>query len=195
MRGMAGIGALALMVALAGGVAAQTQQPEKSQQTEQQQSGETLKKGGGPETVKAEGAPDSPPQHQVIGPPNAGPVPLRGDGLDLPGASAQTAPAKHSAANAAKDDHWWLDRGQDLTDEQKQAIYAQLARDGAKAGAGMQIFAKPSAEIPLGAKLYDMPQNLAAKIPYVEDFKYVVDQNKVVLVDPVNGTVAAVIEK
>jgi preprotein translocase subunit SecA len=59
----------------------------------------------------------------------------------------------------------------------------------------MQIFAKPSAEIPLGAKLYDLPQDLAAKIPYVEDFKYVVDQNKVVLVDPVNGTVAAVIEK
>jgi hypothetical protein len=154
-----------------------------------------LKKGSGPETVPAQGAPDSPPQDQVIGPPNAGPVPARGDGLDIPGASAQTAPAKHSPENAAKDDHWWLDRGQDLTAEQKQAIYAQLARNGAQAGAGMQIFAEPSAVVPYDAKLYDMPRELAAQIPSIDEYKYVVDQNKVVLVDSVNGTVAAVIEK
>jgi hypothetical protein len=170
-----------------GGQPAQDQgsQPGMKERAEQQ--------GGAPEEKRALGAPDSPPQHQVIGPPNAGPVAARGEGMDIPGASQETVPAKLSQENAAKDDHWWLDRGQDLTAEQKKAIYAQLARDGAQAGPGTQIFAEPSAEIPLGTKLYEMPQPLLAEMPHLQKFKYVVDQNKVVLVDPVNGTVAAVI--
>jgi hypothetical protein len=43
--------------------------------------------------------------------------------------------------------------------------------------------------------LYEIPKDLAGQIPYIENFKYVVDQNRVVLVDTVNGVVAAVIEK
>jgi hypothetical protein len=148
---------------------------------------------GGPETRRALGAPDSPPQHQVIGPPNAGPVTLRGDGLDIPGASAETAPAKLSPANNAKDEHPWLDRGLALSDEQKKKIYGQLARDGAKSGAGMAIFAEPAAVVPMDARLYEVPAALASEIPYIKDFKFVVDQNKVVLVDPDNNTVAAVL--
>ncbi|HEY7457862.1 MAG TPA: hypothetical protein VH765_03835 [Xanthobacteraceae bacterium] len=188
MRELVGGSALALLVALgAGSGGALAQGTDKAQQEAQKQ--------GGPETRPAQGAPDAPPQHQVIGPPSAGPVAATGDGLALPGASPQTAPAKFSTENASKDDHWWLDRGQDLTAEQKRAIYAQLARNGAQSGPGMQIFAEPSAEIPLGTKLYEIPKDLAGQIPYIENFKYVVDQNRVVLVDTVNGVVAAVIEK
>jgi hypothetical protein len=154
---------------------------------------------GGPrETAKrsqvmpAQASPDTPPQHQVIGPPNAGQLPARGE---LPGASPGTYPSTLSMANAARDAHWWLDRGLALTDEQKRTIYRTLARDGAQAGAGVRIFAEPSAVVPPDARLHEIPRDLAGQIPYIGDFKYVVEQNKVVLVDPVNSDVAAVIQE
>jgi hypothetical protein len=149
---------------------------------------------GGPETQKALGAPDSPPQHQVIGPPNAGPVAVRGDESPV-GASTQTIPSTLSQENAARDARWWLDRGIALSEEQKRKIYGQLARDGAQKGPGTTIFAEPSVELPVGTKFHEIPAELSAEIPYIKSFKYLVDQNKVVLVDSVNGVVAAVIEQ
>jgi hypothetical protein len=188
MRKSTRSGALAIILALAAGsAAAQAQSPDQAESA--------AKAKGGQETEPAKGAPDSPPQHQVIGPPAAGPIAARGDGPVVPGASPQTVPSNASAENNAKDEHWWLDRGLALSAEQKQQIYRTLARDGAKAGAGIGIFAEPSAVVPTEAKLHEVPKELAAAIPYIEDFKYVVAQNKVVLVDPVAGVVAAVIDQ
>src|SRR5690606_2470980 len=48
----------------------------------------------------AQGGQGHPVPLQTIGPPNAGPLAVRGDGLELPGATAQTAPAKFSQKNA-----------------------------------------------------------------------------------------------
>ena len=180
--------ALAIILAFAAGTAvAQAQSPDRAEPE--------AKAKGGQETQPAKGAPDAPPQHQVIGPPNAGPIANRGEGPVVPGASMETVPATMSEENNKKDEHWWLDRGLALSPEQKQQIYRTLARDGAKAGAGVGIFAEPSAIVPTEAKLYEVPKELAAAIPYIEDFKYVVAQNKVVLVDPVNNVVAAVIDQ
>jgi hypothetical protein len=180
--------ALAIILAVAAGSAvAQAQSPDRAESE--------AKAKGGPETERAKGAPDSPPQHQVIGPPNAGPITARGNGPAVPGASPQTTPSTISSENNAKDEHWWLDRGLALTAEQKQQIYRTLARDGAQAGAGIGIIAEPSAVVPTGAKLHEVPKELATAIPYVEEFKYFVSQNKVVLVDPKNGVVAAVIDQ
>ena len=177
---------LAIILTLAAvGAIAQAQSPDRAESE--------AKAKGGQEQAPAKGAPDSPPQHQVIGPPNAGPIAAKGDGPTVPGASSQTVPSNISTENNAKDEHWWLDRGLALSAEQKQQIYKTLARDGAQAGAGTGIFAEPSAVVPTEAKLHEVPKELAAAIPYIEDFKYVVSQNKVVLVDPVNGVVAAVI--
>jgi hypothetical protein len=186
MRKSVRSGAFAIILALATGSAlTQAQSPDRAESE--------AKAKGGQEAAPAKGAPDSPPQHQVIGPPNAGPIAAKGDGPVVPGASSQTVPSTMSADNNAKDEHWWLDRGIALSAEQKQQIYKTLARDGAQAGAGIGIFAEPSAVVPTEAKLYEVPKELAAAIPYIEHFKYVVSQNKVVLVDPVNGVVAAVV--
>jgi hypothetical protein len=189
MRKSARSNTLAIILALAAGGAmvAQAQSPDRAESE--------AKAKGGQEQAPAKGAPDSPPQHQVIGPPNAGPIAAKGNGPTVPGASLQTVPSNISTENNAKDEHWWLDRGLALSAEQKQQIYKTLARDGAQAGAGTGIFAEPSAVVPTEAKLYEVPKELAAAIPYIEDFKYVVSQNKVVLVDPVNGVVAAVIDR
>ena len=186
MRKSVRSGAFAIILALATGSAlTQAQSPDRAESE--------AKAKGGQEQAPAKGAPDSPPQHQVIGPPNAGPIAAKGEGPAVPGASPQTVPSTVSTENAAKDEHWWLDRGLALSPEQKQQIYKTLARDGAQAGAGTGIFAEPSAVVPTEAKLYVVPKELAAAIPYIEHFKYVVSQNKVVLVDPVNGVVAAVV--
>ena len=186
MRKSARSSTLAIVLSLAVvGAIAQAQSPDRAESE--------AKAKGGQEQAPAKGAPDSPPQHQVIGPPNAGPIAAKGDGPAVPGASSQTVPSNISTENNAKDEHWWLDRGLALSAEQKQQIYKTLARDGAQAGAGTGIFAEPSAVVPTEAKLHEVPKDLAAAIPYIEDFKYVVSQNKVVLVDPVNGVVAAVI--
>jgi hypothetical protein len=180
--------AFAIMLAIAtGSVMTQAQSPDKAESE--------AKAKGGPEAAPAKGAPDSPPQHQVIGPPSAGPIANRGEGPVVPGASPQTVPATKSPENAAKDEHWWLDRGLSLSAEQKQQIYRTLARDGARAGAGVGVFAEPSAIVPTDAKLHEVPKELATAIPYIEDFKYFVTQNKVVLVDPVNNVVAAVLHQ
>ena len=61
----------------------------------------------------------NPKSDQVVGPPNAGPVPLRGDGLDLPGASPQTVPSKFSERIAAQDDMAIMARPVNLSDEQR----------------------------------------------------------------------------
>jgi hypothetical protein len=186
MRKSARSSTLAIVLSLAVvGAIAQAQSPDRAESE--------AKAKGGQEQAPAKGAPDSPPQHQVIGPPNAGPIAAKGNGPAVPGASSQTVPSNISTENNAKDEHWWLDRGLALSAEQKQQIYKTLARDGAQAGAGTGIFAEPSAVVPTEAKLHEVPKELAAAIPYIEDFKYVVSQNKVVLVDPVNGVVAAVI--
>jgi hypothetical protein len=188
MRKLIQSGTLAALVVLAAAIAGgQAQSPDRAEAE--------AKAKGGQEQVPAKGAPDSPAQHQVIGPPAAGPIAVRGDEPSIPGASSQTVPSTISSENAAKDQHWWLDRGLALSAEQKQQIYRTLARDGAKAGAGTGIFAEPSAVVPTEAKLHEVPKELGSAIPYIEDFKYFVSQNKVVLVDPVNGVVAAVIDQ
>lgn len=211
MRELFRAGALALVLSAAGGIAAAQQpaEPSRSQGDQKVESGRTQQLApagkddeglsriptdhpGNIDGEKGNTAGHTPEDGQAIG---AAPSdPHSADGGNNPAAVTETTPAKHSPVNAEKDAHWWLDRGQELTAEQKQEIYAQLAGNGAQKGAGKRIFAEPSAVIPYDANLFDIPRGLAADIPYIGGFKYVVEQNKVVLVDPVNGTVAAVIE-
>jgi hypothetical protein len=108
-----------------------------------------------------------PPSEGADGMPNA---------KDIPGAGPQTTPSTVSAQNAEKDKHPWLDRGVALTPEQKKAIYnsisTKLDTDGA-------------------SKV--KPQDVTAKLPAISDLKYVKTNKLVLLVNPPNNTVAAVI--
>jgi hypothetical protein len=154
------------------------------------------------DAIRGQGDRSSPPQDQVIGPPEAK-VNARGEAAphELPGASAETMPSTLSAENAAKDAHWWLDRTTALSDEQKRTIYRTLAGER-KAGdqtadgsAAAKIYPEPSVELPVGTKVHELPEELKAQIPYIKNFKYLTADNKILLVDPDDWTVAAVVSE
>lgn len=126
-----------------------------------------------------------PPSEGAIGQPNA---------KDIPGAGAQTTPSTVSAANAEKDKHPWLDRGVGLTVDQKKAIYSSLSTKLDTDGASkFKIYGIVSEVLPGDFSAQALPADLATKLPSISDLKYVKTNNQVLLVNPGNNTVAAVI--
>jgi hypothetical protein len=101
--------------------------------------------------------------------------------LNVPGAPAdsQTVPAKFSTRNAALDLLPIMAQPLPLSDAQKQRIAESIAKANAPVA---QINAKPSDFLPADTKLYDMPADVAADIPWVRDFKYVRLAGKIALV-------------
>ena len=113
---------------------------------------------------------------------------------DIPGASAQTMPSTISAENAAKDKHPWLDRGTGLSADQKQLIYRSIANKPDTDNASKaKIYGVVSEVLPDSVAPQDLPADVTAKIPAIQDLKYVKANNQVLLVNPPNNTVAAVI--
>jgi len=113
---------------------------------------------------------------------------------EIPGAGAQTMPSTISAENAAKDKHPWLDRGTSLTAEQKQVIYRSIANKlDTDNVSKIKIFGLVSEVLPDSVTAQNLPADVTAKIPSIQDLKYVKANNRVLLVNPPNKTVAAVI--
>lgn len=113
---------------------------------------------------------------------------------DIPGAGAQTTPSTVSAENAEKDKHAWLDRGVGLTADQKKAIYTSISTKLDTDGASkVKIYGSVSEVLPGDFSAQTLPPDLATKIPSISDLKYVKTNNQVLLVNPGNNTIAAVI--
>jgi len=80
----------------------------------------------------------------------------------------------------------------ELTPVQRSTIYRTIVRErpvvAAPAGvATVQI----GAPIPAGAQLYAIPDTVAVEVPAVRSYKYMVVNNRVVLVDPATSTVVS----
>jgi hypothetical protein len=147
----------------------------------------------------AQGPLNNPKEGMVVPVPPSGGTKTDGKdaaATDLPGASAQTMPSTISAENAAKDKHPWLDRGTALSADQKQLIYRSIANklDTDKASKA-KIYGVVSEVLPDSVVPQDLPADVTAKIPEIQDLKYVKANNQVLLVNPPNNTVAAVIAK
>jgi hypothetical protein len=128
-----------------------------------------------------------PPSEGATGQPNA---------KDIPGAGAQTAPSTISAENAEKDKHWWLDRGVGLTPDQKRAIYSSISTKLDTDGASkIKIYGVLSEILPGDFATQSLPPELVTKVPAISDLKYVKTNNQVLLVNPGNNTVAAIIKQ
>lgn len=108
--------------------------------------------------------------------------------LAVPGAPAdsQTVPAKFSTRNASLDTLPTMGQPLPLSDEQKQRIAASIAKANVPVA---QINARPSDFLPADTKLYDMPSDIAADIPWVRDLKYVRLPGKIALVGAANMVV------
>jgi hypothetical protein len=130
--------------------------------------------------------------------------PTTGDGkipaTQIPGASAQTMPSTKSADNAEKDKHLTVDRGMTLDAAQRKQISQALASakpdQPATTGidANTAIEPKVAATLPSWVEPHALPADLAARMPYLNDLKYLKVGDKVVLVNSAIGYVVAVID-
>ena len=95
-------------------------------------------------------------------------------------------PAKFSTRNASLDTLPTMAQPLPLSDQQTQRIAASIAKANAPV---VQLNAKPADFLPTDTKLYDMPADVAADIPWVRDLKYVRLPGKIALVRAPNMVV------
>jgi len=142
-------------------------------------------------------APSAPsaPAAQV---PQSGPAFVNG-ALAAPGADkdAATVPAKFSAKHDAEDHLPTLAfTFKNLSDAQRRAIVASVkdARTAPPQGTvPPEAYAKPSMQLPTSADLRALPDAVIAQMPEMKGYRYNTVGDKVLLVEPENYTVVAVL--
>ena len=77
-----------------------------------------------------------------------------------------------------------------LTPVQRQTIYRTIVRERA-APAGPAVEYRVGARIPENVQLYTLPQEIAVEVPTIRAYKYMVVNNRVVLIDPATSEVVA----
>lgn len=207
MRSLMATSALALIVAT-GIASAQTSttpdtaRPDAAQQAQPKDTpaAETAKQPGAPNAPTSasdtRGGSGNPSPAQSAGPPEAGPTPLRGDGLDVPGATKQTAPAKFSKHNAGLAEYSIMGYPVQLDEKQRNVIWQSIGKSGeTKSAAGQAIIEEPGTFLPPLVQANEFPDALSKEIPILRGLKYVKVDDKVLIVQPSNGIVRGVIEE
>lgn len=77
-----------------------------------------------------------------------------------------------------------------LTPVQRQTVYRTIVRERV-APAQPTVEYRVGMRVPQTAQLYAMPQSVAVEVPAVQSYKYMVVNNRVVLVDPVTSEVVS----
>jgi hypothetical protein len=80
----------------------------------------------------------------------------------------------------------------ELTPAQRSAIYDAVRKDKSKV-APSRFSTDVGAEVPAMIELYVLPDDILAQNPTTKFYKYTVVQDRVVLVDPTNMRIVAVI--
>ena len=130
--------------------------------------------------------------------PQSGPAFVNG-ALAVPGADKDgaTVPAKFSAKNDAEDHLPILAfTFKNLSDEQKRAIVASVkdAKTAPPKGtAPPEAYAKPSMQLPSSADLRALPDAVTQQMPQMKGYRYSTLGDQVLLVEPQNYTVVAVL--
>ncbi len=170
-----------IAVALLAGTSLAVAQQSKSQQNS---ADEALTKSA-PEAMDH---PQAPPQTKIPDQASqpglqSGGSPLSEGKLAVPGVpqASQDDPAKFSAKNDQIDKTPIMAYPLALTDEQKHAIYQQLSQGRAPAS---NITAKPSEQVPATLALQELPQDMAASMPSVSDYKFLRTADKILVINP-----------
>jgi hypothetical protein len=140
-----------------------------------------------PQAVEA-----APPQQ----PSTVGVAPSSAEGATdyvVPGATRQTVPSTISAENAKLDKLPILSRSFPLTAEQKQTIYAAVAK--APGAPAPDIKTKVTEVLPPLTPLQAFPQDVTAQIPDAASYRYVKLSDRVLLVNPTSSVVIGDIRK
>ena len=77
-----------------------------------------------------------------------------------------------------------------LTPVQRQTIYRTIVRERV-AAAQPTVEYRVGARIPESVQLYALPQQVAVEVPAIRAYKYMVVNNRVVLIDPATSEVVA----
>jgi hypothetical protein len=104
-------------------------------------------------------------------------------------ADAQTKDA-HDASGVVSPDG--IPQKFELTPAQRSAIYDAVRKDKSKV-APSRFSTDVGAEVPAMIELYVLPDDILAQNPTTKFYKYTVMQDRVVLVDPTNMRIVAVI--
>jgi len=114
--------------------------------------------------------------------------------LAVPGApqDTDTTPAKYSEQNAADDKLIILAYTfKLLPDDQRQAIYQTLKDEPAVMSPSAQ-FAQVGTALPFAVPAQPVPAQLAKQIPAIQGYHFMVSDNSVLLISPVNRAVVGV---
>lgn len=76
-----------------------------------------------------------------------------------------------------------------LSPEQRTTVYRTIRQREVAPSAGVEV--SVGARVPGTVQLYDVPQSVAVEVPAVRSYKYMVVNNRVVLVDPATSTIVA----
>lgn len=77
-----------------------------------------------------------------------------------------------------------------LTPVQRHRIYRAIVRERVEPPRA-RVEYRVGRRIPPHVRLYEVPQEIAVEVPAIEDYKYMVVNNQVVLVDPATSEVVA----
>jgi Protein of unknown function (DUF1236) len=77
-----------------------------------------------------------------------------------------------------------------LTPVQRQTIYRTIVRERV-APAPPTVEYRVGTRVPPSVQLYSVPQEVALDVPAIQTYKYMVVNNRVVLIDPVTSEVVA----
>jgi hypothetical protein len=103
--------------------------------------------------------------------------------LTAPGSpqGKQDEPAKFSARNDQIDRTPIMAYPIPLTDEQKRAIFQQLSKSEVSKD---NITAKPAEQVPATLALQELPEEMAAGMPSVRDYKFLRLNDRILVVNP-----------
>jgi hypothetical protein len=76
-----------------------------------------------------------------------------------------------------------------LSPEQRTTVYRTIRQREVAPSAGVEV--SVGGRVPGTVQLYDVPQSVAVEVPAVRSYKYMVVNNRVVLVDPATSTIVA----
>ncbi len=196
MRSLIGTSAIALLFTT-GFVLAQAPASQTPKDTPAQETGRQPGAPNAPTSASdIRGGQGNPSPDQTAGPPEAGPTPLRGDGMDVPGATRQTAPAKFSKHNAELAEYSIMGYPVQLDEKQRTAIWQSIGQSGdTKSAEGQTITEEPGTFLPPLVQADEFPDGLSKEIPSLRGLKYVKLDDKLLIVQPSNGIVRGVIEE
>jgi hypothetical protein len=78
-----------------------------------------------------------------------------------------------------------------LTPAQRTSVYRTIVRQPAVVVAPAAVDIRVGERIPAGVELYALPESVAVEVPTIQPYKYMVVNNRVVLVDPATSMVVS----